>query len=601
LKIELLAPAPNLACGIEAINHGADAVYIGGPRFGARASACNSVDDIRSLCSYAHIFGARVYVALNTILFDDELAEAESLIRRLYEAGADALIIQDMGITRMDIPPIALHASTQADNSSVEQVLSLERAGFSQVVLARELSLDEIRAITSRTSIIPEVFIHGALCASLSGRCYISAAKCKRSANRGECAQYCRLPWTWTDAKGLVIAHNRHLLSLKDLNRSDDLEAMIDAGVRSFKIEGRMKGMSYVKNTTAWYRRQIDAILSRRPDLSRSSRGTVSLAFEPHPDNSFNRSFTTYLLHQRPARPTTPLTPKFAGRPAGSVREVRADSIVVENHPKLNNGDGLVFFNDANRLEGFRINRAEGSLIYPHKMPRLRPGAKLFRNHDQEWEAMLDKPSASRKLAVDILLAETSDGYSLSLVDESGHSAEALLAVPIKEVALSDPAPNIRRQLSKLGDSPFEASSIRIETSGPRFIPSSLLGRLRRRAVGLLTQNILDAYVRPCRIPALSPVGPGLSDAPAALNVSNREARRFYSERGATDIRPAFELSPDPDLPLMLVKHCLRFEQGWCPRVHRQASPFTEPFYLRNGSVRLRIEFDCPNCRMALY
>jgi putative protease len=604
LNIELLAPAPNLACGIEAINHGADAVYIGGPRFGARAAAANSVEDIRSLCSYAHIFGARVYVAMNTILYDDELAEAERLIGAVYDAGADALIIQDMGITRLRIPPIALHASTQVDNSTVEQARLLESEGFSQMVLARELSLEEIREIASCTSLRLEAFVHGALCASLSGRCYISADKCRRSANRGECAQYCRLPWTWTDSKGRIIARNQHLLSLKDLNRSDDLEAMIDSGVSSFKIEGRLKGMSYVKNITAWYRLLIDGILSRRTDLSRASRGRVSLGFEPHPDRSFNRGFTPYFLRQRPADPSAPLTPKFVGMPAGIVKEVRAGCIIVKNNPSLNNGDGLVFFNDSNCLEGFRINRAEGSVVYPRQMPRIRRGAKLYRNRDQEWEAMLARPSASRKLSVDVTLTETVDGYSLciSLADDPSLRAEAHLASPQKAVALSDPGPNIRLQLSRLGDSPFEAGSVQIITEGPRFLPSSALGKLRRQAVEQLLCAIRAAYVRPNRIPSLSPVHPCPIDIPASFNVSNREARSFYAERGAVNIQPAFEIaSPRPDLPLMLVKHCLRYERGWCPRVHRQASPFAEPFFLSSGAVRLRIEFDCDNCRMALY
>jgi collagenase-like PrtC family protease len=328
-KIELLSPARDLECATEAILHGADAVYIGAPKFGARSAAGNSVDDIRTLCERAHLYDARVYVTLNTILKDEELKEAEQLIRQLYEAGTDALIIQDMGITRLDIPPIPLHASTQTDNRTPEKVRFLQDCGFTQVVLARELSLEQIRKISEATTVPLEVFVHGALCVSFSGQCYLSAATTGRSANRGECAQCCRLPYTMVDSEGTVIAKDRHLLSLKDMNRTDYLEALMDAGVSSFKIEGRLKDVSYVKNVTAWYREKIDEILARRPEYVRSSAGKSTVSFEPSVEKSFNRGFTSYFMERRTSDITAFDTPKSLGEFVGTVKDVKRNCFTM--------------------------------------------------------------------------------------------------------------------------------------------------------------------------------------------------------------------------------------------------------------------------------
>ena len=394
--IELLSPAKDLACGIEAIRHGADAVYIGAPRFSARAAAGNTTDDIRALCDYAHLFGARVYVALNTILKEEELKEAERIIHRLYEAGADALITQDMAIATMDLPPIPLHASTQMDNRTPEKVRFLQDVGFTQVVLARELSLEQIREIARRTTVPLEVFVHGALCVSYSGQCYLSAALGGRSANRGECAQYCRLPYTLVDADGREIAAGKHLLSLKDMNRGDYLEDLLDAGVSSLKIEGRLKEVSYVKNVTAWYRRRLDAILARRPEYRKASAGHCDYTFEPAAEKSFNRGFTPFFLRGRSRDITSFDTPKSAGEPVGTVKDVRGNSFSLQGATTLRNGDGLTFFNERGTLEGFRVNRIEADRVFTLERPALRPGTRLYRNHDQAFERLLEKPSAGR-------------------------------------------------------------------------------------------------------------------------------------------------------------------------------------------------------------
>ena len=494
-KIELLSPAKDLNCGMEAVNHGADAVYIGAPKFGARAAAGNSLEDIRRLCDYAHLFGVRIYVALNTILKEDELDEARRLVWSLYEAGADALIVQDMALMQMELPPIPLHASTQTDNRTVEKVRFLEKSGFTQVVLARELSLEEIRRIASETEVSLEVFVHGALCVSFSGQCYLSAALSGRSANRGECAQYCRLPYTMVDADGKVIAGNKHLLSLKDMNRSDDLEALMDAGVSSFKIEGRLKDVSYVKNVTAYYRQRLDEILERRPEYTRASVGRSRYTFTPQVEKSFNRGFTSFYLQGRTSDVAAFDTPKSLGEFIGTVKEIRGNSFTVAGLVPLNNGDGLAFFNTRGELEGFRVNRVENNRVYPQEMPRLSPKMKLYRNYDQQFEKLLSKPSAERKIGVRVIFSDNSFGFSLEMEDEEG--ARVTLSRPFdKKPAKKAQADNIRVQLSRLGNTLFEARAIEVNLTDNWFVPSSLLTDMRREAVDLLLSDRRIRYWR---------------------------------------------------------------------------------------------------------
>ena len=600
--IGLLSPGKDLNCGIEAINHGADAVYIGAPKFGARSAAGNSLDDIRELCEYAHLYGTRIYVTLNTILKEDELEEAERMIWDLWRVGTDALIIQDMGITRLNLPPIPLHASTQTDNRTPEKVRFLEAAGFTQVVLARELSLNEIRRISEATTVPLEVFVHGALCVSYSGQCYLSAALSGRSANRGECAQYCRLPYTMVDATGTEIVSNKHLLSLKDMNRSDQLEALLDAGVSSLKIEGRLKDAGYVKNITAYYRKKLDAVLSRRPEYRRASAGRSTYTFEPVAEKSFNRGFTPFLLEGRTADITAFNTPKSLGEPVGTVKEIKGNSFTVAGLKQLNNGDGLVFFNRKGELEGFRVNRVEANRVFPLDMPQLAPKTPLYRNFDQAFDKLLAKPSAERKLSVEIEFLDNPFGFTLCMEDETG--ARIMLTEPFaKELARREQQDNIRTQLSKLGNTPFEASKVVVGLSENWFVPSSLLADMRRRGVEKLLEARRARYPRE----TVKRVQPSVSipfperQLTYLGNVANGKARSFYQDHGVEQIDPAFELSPRKDVPLMFTKHCLRYSMGWCPTYQKDKSPYKEPYYLLYKDTRLRLQFDCKHCQMLVF
>lgn len=599
-RIELLSPAKDKICGIEAINHGADAVYIGAPRFSARSAAGNTIEDIRELCDYAHLYDARVYVALNTILREEELADAERLIWQLYEVGTDALIVQDMGITGLNLPPIPLHASTQTDNRTPEKVKFLEEAGFKQVVLARELSLNQIRQIAEETTVPLEVFVHGALCVSYSGQCYLSAALSGRSANRGECAQYCRLPYTMEDADGREIASGKHLLSLKDMNRSEHLEALMDAGVLSFKIEGRLKDVTYVKNITAYYRRKLDAILEKRPEYRRASTGRSVYTFEPVAAKSFNRGFTPYFLHEREAGITSFDTPKSLGEEVGVVKEIKKGySFTVAGIKPLNNGDGLVFFNERGELEGFRVNRVEDNRVYPMDMPSVRPKMKLYRNYDHAFDKLLSKPSADRKIALTVEWLDNPFGFTLCMTDET--NARIMIAQSFdKEIARKDQRENIRTQLSKLGNTPFEAKDVKISMAENWFVPSSILAEMRRMGVERLLTNRKIRYAREIArtVSSISNPPKWTGDLTYLGNVSNSKAEAFYRSKGAEKVEPAYELSPQKGVPLMFTKHCLRYSMGWCPVYQKKTSPYTEPYYLLYKDTRLRLDFDCKHCQM---
>lgn len=600
--IELLSPAKDLNCGMEAINHGADAVYIGAPKFGARAAAGNSLEDIRELCDYAHLYGARIYVTLNTILKEEELEEAERMIWDLWHAGTDALIVQDMGITRLNLPPIPLHASTQTDNRTPEKVRFLQAAGFTQVVLARELSLNEIRRIAEATTVPLEVFVHGALCVSYSGQCYLSAALSGRSANRGECAQYCRLPYTMVDATEAEIVTHKHLLSLKDMNRSDQLEALLDAGVSSLKIEGRLKDVDYVKNITAYYRKKLDAVLSRRPEYRRASAGRSTYTFEPVAEKSFNRGFTPFLLEGRTADITAFNTPKSLGEPVGTVKEIKGNSFTVAGLKQLNNGDGLVFFNRKGELEGFRVNRVEANRVFPLDMPQLAPKTPLYRNFDQVFDKLLAKPSAERRLSVKIEFLDNPFGFTLCMEDETG--ARIMLAEPFaKELARREQQDNIRTQLSKLGNTPFEASEVVVGLSENWFVPSSLLADMRRRGVEKLLEVRRARYPRETvkRVRLSEPIPFPERSLTYLGNVANGKARSFYQDHGVEQVDPAFELSPRKDVPLMFTKHCLRYSMGWCPTYQKNKSPYKEPYYLLYKDTCLRLQFDCKHCQMLVF
>ena len=600
--IELLAPARNLECGIEAVNHGADAVYIGAPCFGARAAAGNSLDDIARLVEYAHQFNVRIYVAVNTILTDEELLRTEEMIAALYRIGVDAIIVQDMGIMRLNLPPIALHASTQMDNRSAERVRFLHEAGFRQVVLPRELSLGEIAQIHKACPDTPlEVFIHGALCVSFSGQCYVSEACYGRSANRGECAQFCRLAFDMVDADGRTVVRNRHLLSLKDLNQTENLEALLDAGASSLKIEGRLKDVAYVKNVTAWYRKKLDAIFKRRKEYRRTSSGKVDLGFDPLPEKSFNRGFTDYLAHGRNGGIFSFDTPKSMGEEVGTVKEVGRSWITVAGVKRFANGDGLCFLDGQGRLQGFRVNRVEGNKLFLQEVPHVVPKTRLYRNFDQEFERTLQRQSAVRRIEVDMNLGENAFGFTLTLTDEDGNRASTAIEYA-KETARSPQDENRRTQLAKLGGTPLVARSIGVDFSDNWFIPSSVLADLRRRATEALLRTRQLNYRRETVLHKATTHPYPAAELTYLGNVMNRRAAAFYHDHGVKRVAPAFELEPSRGAVLMFCKHCLRYSMGWCPVHHKVRAPFREPYYLvSSDGRRFRLEFDCKVCQMKVY
>ena len=601
--IELLSPAKDYQCGVEAILHGADAVYIGAPKFGARAAVGNTLQDIENLCSFAHIYGVRIYVALNTLLKEEELEEALAMVWDIYRAGADALIVQDMALRQMSLPPIPLHASTQMDNRTIEKVRFLEEVGFSQVVLARELSLEDIRCISEKTQVPLEVFVHGALCVGISGQCYLSEAVSNRSANRGTCAQYCRLPYTLEDATGVVIQRDKHLLSLKDMNRSEHIEELMDAGVHSFKIEGRLKDVSYVKNITAFYRQKIDEVLRKRPEYKRSSIGKSTFSFSPATEKSFNRGFTPFFLKGRNAEITAFNTPKSMGEAIGTVKTIHKNSFTVAGIKPLQNGDGLAFFNDKGVLEGFRANKVEeNNRVYPLEMPQLKHKTKLFRNFDQAFELLMAKPTAERKMDVNISFWDTPSGFALSM--ETMDGARIMLQESFdKSLARKDQTENIHAQLKKLGNTPYEAKEVTLRQTASWFVPSSLLAEMRRKAVDKLTRCRKMRYYKELATKSKATVPYMEKHLTYLGNVSNTKAEAFYRLHGVEQIRPAYELLHEKNVPLMFSKHCLRYSIGECPSWNRnKTKPIHKvPFFLIHKDLRLRLEFDCKNCMMQVY
>ncbi len=598
--LELLAPAKNAEFGIEAINHGADAVYIGGPAFGARANAGNAVAEIGRLAAHAHRYSARVLVALNTILDDSEIEQAQRIVRQLYEAGADALIVQDMGLLELELPPIQLHASTQTDNRSAAKVRFLEQVGFSQIVLARELSLEQIRDIAAQTAATLEFFVHGALCVSYSGQCYVSHAHTGRSANRGECSQMCRLPLSLVDGDGAMIARDSHLLSLKDNNQSANLRALADAGIRSFKIEGRLKDLSYVKNVTAHYRTELDRIMTEAPHYRPSSAGRCSYTFTPRPEKSFNRGFTDYFVNDRQETILSPDTPKFAGEPIGRVARIERNWFEIQSAVEIHNGDGLAYFNAANELAGLRINRAEGNRLFPAESEhQLTVGTQLLRNRDQVFERLLEKKSAQRRIGIHMALSETADGFALTLTDEEGVTITATMAQPKAPAQNAERAvATLREQLGKLGNTQFVAEQIALELTDAWFIPASVLNALRRDAVAQLEAVRAAAYRRPPRAAAAEPPAQYPEDELSYLgNVYNNLARAFYARHGVSVIADAFECGNERgEVSLMITKHCLRYSFNLCPKQVKGIRP--DPLLLMQGKEKMTLRFDCKRCEM---
>ena len=680
-SLELLAPAKNLACGIAAIDHGADAVYIGASRFGARSAAGNSIDDIRQLCNYAHPFGVKVYVTVNTILYDNELDATRQLLQDLQVIGVDAILIQDMAVLEMRNEELGMknddyqssadsayrgnhnsqfsilnsqfkyHASTQTDNRTPEKVRWLRSLGFSRVVLARELSVEEIAEIHRKVPDVElEVFVHGALCVSYSGLCYASQYCFGRSANRGECAQFCRMKFSLVDSEGREVERDRYLLSLKDMNQSDHLLELIEAGATSFKIEGRLKDISYVKNVTAAYSQRLNEIIRRYPDkYRRSSLGECRYTFMPDLRKTFNRGYTTYFLHGRQPNIASFDTPKAVGEYVGTVKELRGDSFTVSGIASFANGDGLCFLSGGNQtvqsskfkvqsLEGFRANRVQGNRIWPYRMPQgLRPGMRLYRNNDQEQERILSKPSAERRIPIRLALRAVDDGFTLSAslaqpvnqgrsalpLATEGTQELPLCAEPVKHMgtvpmihlraehqqARKPPHENIIRQLSKLGDTIYTCSSVDIPADFNYFIPNSVLSDMRRSLVerlsrseecGVRSENTpkADYSLQSNHNSQLSILNSQFSYLYTYLyNISNRLSQQFYGAKGIS----AYELKGG-DGPIMQCRHCIRYALGYCVKQGGQRPTWHEPLYLVLGDGRrFRLEFDCKHCQMNVY
>ncbi|XEH48486.1 U32 family peptidase [Edwardsiella tarda] len=611
-KLELLSPAREAAIGREAILHGADAVYIGGPSFGARHNAGNSLSDIAGLTSFAHRYGAKVFVTLNTILHDNELEPARRLIHQLYDAGVDALIVQDMGILQMDIPPIDLHASTQCDIRTVEKARFLSQVGFSQIVLARELSLTQIADIRDNIDANIEFFIHGALCVAYSGQCYISHAQTGRSANRGDCSQACRLPYTLKDEQGRVVAYEKHLLSLKDNDQSHNLAALIEAGVRSFKIEGRYKDMSYVKNITGYYRQQLDALLEQRPELSRASLGRTHHFFTPSPDKTFHRGNTDYFVRERQIDIGAFDSPKFIGVPIGELTAVAATHLDVAVNVELHNGDGLNVL-VKREIVGLRANTVEARgagryRVWPNEMPaelaKLRLPHPLNRNLDHDWQQALLKTSSERRLALDLHLSGTAQQLQLTVTSEDGVSATQSLAGPFEPARQAERAEQgLRDGLSKLGQTLYQARTVTIDLAQPYFVPNSQLNQLRREAIERLDALRAGQDNRPRRKPALTP--PVLYPQTHLTyldNVYNHLAREFYQQHGVTLIEAAYEAHAEKgEVPVMITKHCLRFAFNLCPKQARGIQGVkgrASPMQLVHQDEVLTLKFDCKQCEM---
>ena len=631
-QIELLSPAKNLDVGVAAINHGADAVYIGGPSFGAREKVGNSIEDIEKLCNHAAIYDAKVYVTLNTLLFDNELEQARKIAWDCYNAGVDALIVQDMALLMMDMPPIALHASTQCNNTTPEKVKFLEDVGFKQVVLARELNIKEIKEIRSKTTVPLEFFVHGALCVSYSGQCYLSHVIGHRSANRGACAQPCRLIWNLEDENGNTLIANRHLLSLRDMNNSKNLEELIDAGITSFKIEGRLKDADYVKNTTAFYRRALDEIIERRSDLERLSRGVSTPSFEPNLEKSFSRGFTDYFLHGRQKNIDAPFTPKSMGEHIGEITKIDGKRLTIKlkDGITLHNGDGLCFLDENNELQGFNVNGVEGEVVLCSKeiySPEVNAFAQLrsplpavgrndvkkavissgvkrsreislYRNFDILWQKSVNASSGNRKLPINLEFSETSEGFKLTAKNEN----VSICLQCLKDIAKNPEKAleNIRTKLSQWGDTKFIIKNIDIQLDKIYFIPASVLGEMKRQLVTELENTLVERHheARPVETrhgTSLQTIFPA-NDLSYLANVTNSLSHKFYENHGVTHIDDGMEKTmPEGETVVMTTKHCIRYANGMCAK--EIGKPAT-PLYLSNERGRFRLDFDCKNCCM---
>jgi putative protease len=605
-KVEILAPAKNLVQGIAAINAGADAVYIGAPLYGARTNATNSVEDIAEMVKYAHLFKAQVFVVINTILYDNELEDCKKLIYQLYDIGVDALIVQDMAIMEMDLPPIVIHASTQANNREPKHVKFLKDVGMQRVVLARELNLDQVRDIAAATDVELEFFVSGALCVSFSGNCYMSIAGGERSANRGSCAQNCRLPYNLIDGNGTTLLTESHLLSIKDLDLSDQLPALIEAGITSFKIEGRLKDIVYVKNNTSFLRKKLDAFLENNDSFQKASSGRTFYNFEPEMDRSFNRGYTDYFVNQRKEKIGNWESPKSQGQHIGKVTELKANGYVIENSEKLNNGDGLYFINADGIADGVQINIIVNDIVVPNTFKNIPVGTMIYRNSDAEFNRIVEKENAAvRKIGVEMRFSETENGFELTVTDEDGHQSTATLETA-KEAAKSEESviPNISKNLAKTGNTPFIVDAIEVEFTKNWFLPISKVNEVRRIALEQLIDIRINEYHREEFQITKSDIPYPTEKLDFTFNVSNKLARAFYKRHGVTEIEKAFELQWDPGKArVMTTKYCVKYELGKCARFQRETmgEKVKEPLTLKHGENEYKLKFNCKPCEMEIW
>lgn len=597
--LELLCPAKDYETGIAAINYGADAIYIGADKFGAREDAGNSLSDIEKLVKYAHQYYAKIYVTVNTIIYENELNHVKTLIENLYRIGVDAIIVQDMAILEMDLPPIPIFASTQTNNATPQKVKFLENVGFKRVILARELSLDEVKDIRNQTKVDLEFFVHGALCVCYSGQCYFSQAITNRSANRGACAQPCRSAYDLVDSSGKVLVKNKHLLSLKDLNLSDHLSELIDAGITSFKVEGRLKDINYVKNITSHYNQLLNGIIKNDPNLKRASSGRCEPSFISDPDRSFNRGFTTHFVDGRQDEQSSMDTQKSIGKRLGTVSKVDDDWFSIKGNPELANGDGLCYIDSRGTLAGIRVNRVESNKIYPFgEMNDIKVGLELFRNFDQQFNKLINSDNQKRLIECKISVQQIGSNLSFAIVDEDN-----VLATIVSENQ-STPANNsekalevIKVQLAKSGDTIFKVIDVDVDIPNPVFIPTSAINQIRRDLLDELLRKRINSHQRETIKLTQNNYPYPESKLCFKSNVSNSLSQKFYEKHGVEAIDNAFELQQEKSsIELMVTRYCIRYEIGICP-IKQNGKP-TGELYLRDNKNLYPLEFDCKNCVM---
>ncbi|BDB55873.1 peptidase U32 family protein [Flavobacterium ammonificans] len=605
-KIEILAPAKDLLHGMAAINSGADAVYIGAPQFGARSNAHNSMEDVAALVNYAHLYHAQVFVVMNTILYDNELETCRQMIWELYHIGVDALIIQDMAIMEMELPPIVLHASTQANNRDPKNIKFLADAGIKRVVLARELNLHQIKEISEATDVELEFFVTGALCVSFSGNCYMSVANGERSANRGSCAQNCRLPYNLIDGHGETLIKNSHLLSIKDFDVTDQIPNLIEAGIVSFKIEGRLKDIVYVKNNVSFLRKKIDAFLEQNPNYTKASSGKCTFTFDSELNRTFNRGYTDYFVNERHQSIGSWESPKSKGQYIGKLIKTVGNSYEIENGELLNNGDGLCFINENNEADGIYVNKAENGFIYPNVLKEIKDGTFIYRNNDAAFIKIVEREdSAVRKISTSLVLTENENGFELTAMDEDGYVSNVLLEhakEPTKNnLSIED---NIKTQLAKTGFTPYTADEITIQFSDNWFLPISKINEMRRTVYEQLTEIRLANYKREEHQIVKTDHPFPVDQLDFTYNVANKMARKFYERHGVTEIEKAFELQWDPGKSrVMTTKYCIKYELERCPKYHpeHRDKKVKEPLVLKQGELEYKLKFNCKPCEMEIW